>query len=97
MLNNLAWVLATHPAGELGNGAESVRLATRAVELTGGTNFWYLDTLSAAHARAGKFGTALKVMEQAGVIAEQTGNETLKKKVRERVDLYRKGKAVGDQ
>ncbi len=96
VLNNLAWVVATHPAGELGNGAESVRLATRAVELTGGTNFWYLDTLSAAHAAAGEYGTALKVMEQAGMIAEQTGNEALRKKVRERMALYREEKKVAN-
>jgi hypothetical protein len=95
VLNNLAWVLATDPKKELRNGAEAVRLATRAVELTQRTNFWYLDTLSAAQASVGEFGGALNVMEEARKIADQTGNETLKKRVRERVALYRAGKAVG--
>lgn len=95
VLNNLAWMLATDPKKELRNGAEAVRLATRAVELTQRTNFWYLDTLSAAQASVGEFGGALNVMEEARKIAEETGNETLKKKVRERVALYRAGKAVG--
>ena len=49
-LNNLAWVLAASPDDELRNGAEAVRLAERACELTHYGEPLFLGTLAAAYA-----------------------------------------------
>ena len=54
-LNNLAWVLAASPDGELRNGAEAVRLAERACELTHYGEPSFLDTLATAYAEAAVF------------------------------------------
>ena len=54
-LNNLAWVLATCPDDQLRNGAEAVRLAERACELTHYREPLFIGTLAAAYAEAGRF------------------------------------------
>jgi tetratricopeptide (TPR) repeat protein len=53
--NNLAWLLATSPHGELRNGREAIKYARQACELTGWRNWTVLDTLAAAYAEAGDF------------------------------------------
>ena len=50
-LNNLAWILATTPDAQLRNGAEAVKLAQRACELTLWKQTFFIGTLAAAHAR----------------------------------------------
>ena len=60
-VNNLAWALATCPKASLRNGAEAVRLARRAEQLTGGKQPATLDTLAAAYAEAGQFPEAVAV------------------------------------
>src|SRR5208283_4014985 len=54
-LNNLAWILASNPDDELRNGAEAVRLAERACELTHYGQPVFIGTLAAAYAEAGRF------------------------------------------
>ena len=53
-LNNLAWILAANPSDALRNGAEAVRLAERACELTQRREPVLLGTLAAAYAEAGR-------------------------------------------
>lgn len=55
LLNQTAWVLATSSQASVRNGAEAVKLASRAVELTSGTDPALLDSLAAAYAEAGRF------------------------------------------
>jgi len=57
-LNNLAWLLATDKNADLRDGAEAVRLARRALELSNTNDWERLDTLAAAEAEAGRFGEA---------------------------------------
>jgi tetratricopeptide (TPR) repeat protein/tRNA A-37 threonylcarbamoyl transferase component Bud32 len=57
-LNNLAWLLATHPDELFRNGAEAVELASRAVQLSPATWGWH-DTLAAASAEVGDFEKAV--------------------------------------
>ena len=64
VLNNLAWVLATHRDVGLRNGAEAVSMAERASDLTAGTNTAFLATLAAAYAEAGRFDEAIGVQQK---------------------------------
>ena len=72
-LNNLAWLLAAHPSDALRNGAEAVRLAERACELSEHREPVMLGTLAAAYAEAGRFGDAVKTAEKARDLAAATG------------------------
>jgi tetratricopeptide (TPR) repeat protein len=64
-INNLAWTLAAHPDARFRNGAEAVRLATRACELTKYQNPTPLATLAAAYAETGRFPEAVSLAERA--------------------------------
>jgi tetratricopeptide (TPR) repeat protein len=63
-LNNLAWLLATAPDSKLRNGKKAVKYATRANELSAGTNAYCLGTLAAALAEVGQFDEAIKWEEK---------------------------------
>jgi len=87
-LGGLAWLLATHPDSGVRDPVEAVRLAERAIELTGRQEVQPLDALAAAYAAAGRFGEAVNTaraaldralaLEQAGAAAD----------IRERLQLY---------
>ena len=59
-LNEAAHVLAACPEAPARNGVEAVKLAERAVALSGGKEAQFLDTLAAAYAEAGRFGEAVE-------------------------------------
>ena len=66
-MNDAAHALAASPNPSDRNGAEAVRFAERAVQLSGARNPAYLDTLAAAYAEAGRFpGSGLNRAEGAG-------------------------------
>jgi Flp pilus assembly protein TadD len=90
-LNNLAWILATRKDSQSGNGAEAVRLARRAVELTRTNNPGALDTLAAAYADAGRFEEAVSTLEKAITLA--AGQESLAAELQTRLALYKTGKS----
>ena len=69
-LNNLAWMLATHPDAQFRNGTEAVQLATRACELTRYENPIPLGTVAAPYAAAGQFKEAIVYAERAQQLAE---------------------------
>ena len=91
-LNNLAWILATHPQAELRNGAEAVRLAERACELTGRKDPHLLGTLDAAYAEAGRFLDAIKTAQKTRDLALAAGERETAKAAEERVTLYESGR-----
>jgi tetratricopeptide (TPR) repeat protein len=95
-LNNLAWILAAHPSDALRNGAEAVRLAERACELSGRREPMLLGTLAAAYAEAGRFGEAVKTAEQARDLAAAAGLKDVAAKNSELLKLYRAGKPCRD-
>ena len=72
-LNKLAWALATSPDDELRNGAEAVRLAERACELTHYGEPLFIGTLAAAYAEAGRFPEAVTTAEKAEQLATGAG------------------------
>ncbi len=87
-LNNLAWVLATAPDSKLRDGAEAVRLATRASELGGTNDVRILDTLAAAYAEGGFFSNAVTSSTRAGEIARGQGRTELAEQIEHRTSLY---------
>ncbi len=91
-LNNLAWVLAASPDDELRNGAEAVRLAEHACELTHDGEPSYFGTLAAAYAEAGRFPEAVATAEKAVQLATDAGAKKLAGENRQRLELYRAGK-----
>jgi hypothetical protein len=72
-LNNLAWLLATSPEAKHRNGAEAVRFATRACELTQHDWPQYVGTLAASYAEAGRFPEAIATAEKAEQMARKRG------------------------
>ena len=92
-LNDLAWMLATCAQPEVRNGAEAVRLAERACELSGHKEARFLGTLDAAYAEAGRFGEAITVAEEARKLALAAGDQGLSEAATARLELYRSGHA----
>jgi tetratricopeptide (TPR) repeat protein len=94
VLDSLAWMLATWPEPHARNGAEALRLASRACELEQPPTWRYLATLAAAQAEARKFDEALRTAERAlSVIPAQAQPEA--DYVRQMIDSFRAGRPVG--
>src|ERR1035438_5541476 len=87
-MNNLAWILATHPDPKLREGAEAVRLAERAASLAGSNSASALDTMAAAYAEVGRFAEAAGNIGQAIALAQAAGQTNAFAKFRARLDLY---------
>lgn len=60
-----AWVMATHPNDKIRNSAKAIHLATKAFDLSHDKNEQFLETLAAAHAEAGDYFEAIKVLNKA--------------------------------
>jgi len=90
-LNNLAWILATHADGALRNGAEAVRYAERACELSDRKEPAFLGTLAAAYAETGEFAKAVTTAEKAIELATAAGQKELTATNQKLVELYRSG------
>jgi tetratricopeptide (TPR) repeat protein len=86
--NNLAWILATARNDGIRNGAEAVRLARRAAEMSGDKNPVILDTLAAAYAEAGGFQDAVQTAQKAAQLAQQSGQPDLLQQIQTRLKLY---------
>lgn len=94
VLNNLAWLLATHPDAALRNGAEALDLAQRAVKLTGGRDAGLLDTLAAALAETGRFAEAAQTSSNALALATAAKDAPLVQQLEQRLRLYQNAQAV---
>jgi choline-sulfatase len=88
-LTNMAMILATNGDPRVRNGAEAVRLAERACEVTGRNNVGCLDTLAAAYAEAARFDDAVATAEQAEALARSAGQASVTSEIQERIALYR--------
>ncbi len=91
-LNNLAWALATSSDDRLRNGAEAVQLAEHACELTQYNQPWFVGTLAAAYAEAGRFPDAVATAEKAVKLATSAGLTAVAANDRQLLELYRAGK-----
>jgi hypothetical protein len=89
-MNNLSWLLSTHPDERIRNGQEALRLASTAYNATRRRVPLSLDTLAAALAEAGRFEDAAKTQAAAIAAAEQIGDPNLAEQFRNRP--YAQGK-----
>jgi tetratricopeptide (TPR) repeat protein len=89
-LNDLAWILATHPQENFRNGSEAVRLAERAFELRREAR--YCGTLDAAYAEAGRFDEAIVNANKTRELALAAGQTEIAEAAEKRLTLYRSGK-----
>ncbi len=93
-LNNLAWMFAVNASDTVRNGAEAVRLAERACELTARQQPVLLGTLAAAYAEAGRYNDAIATAEKARDLAATIGQKDVAEKNTQLLDLYRAGKPL---
>jgi len=93
-LNELAWLLATCPQEAFRDAGQAVALAERACELTEYHNANMLDTLSAAHAEAGRFDQAAETARKAIQLAQAENQDKLVEIFRQHLELYLTGKPV---
>ncbi|MGD1074223.1 MAG: tetratricopeptide repeat protein [Bryobacteraceae bacterium] len=96
-LRRAAWVLATSPDASIRNGDEALRLAVRAIEVSGGNDARMLDTLAAAYAERGQFADAAATARRALARAEQANQPALAAEIGIRVALYEAGQAFRDR
>jgi len=100
VLNNLAWLLATHPNPRLRNGREAVKLAARAYSLLEGQgkhSSSVLDTLAAAYAENGRFDKALQTAGRSLEIARAEGAPELVTQIQEQIKAYENGEPCRDK
>lgn len=88
-LNDLAWILATHPDPKLRDGREAVLLAERACKLSQGRAARFLGTLDAAYAEAGRFADAIATAQKTYELAKATHQMDVAEAAQERLKLYR--------
>ncbi len=92
LLNNYAWLLASNPDARFRNGAEAVRLASHAAELTHNQDAVPLDTLAGGYAELGKFPEAVGAAQKAYDLAVKSGDKQLTADIQKRLELYKSGK-----
>jgi tetratricopeptide (TPR) repeat protein len=96
-LNNLAWILATHPGADLRNGTEAVQLAERACQITSYQAPLLVGTLAAACAEAGRFEDAVKFAQKAFELALASGQKEIAAKNERLQVLYRTQKPYREE
>jgi tetratricopeptide (TPR) repeat protein len=89
-LAGAAWILATHPDPKLRDADQAVRLAERAVELSGPEDPTALSTLATAYAAAGQHERALETAERALRRATEIGAENEARHIRAQLESYRR-------
>ena len=87
--NNLAWLRATETNSQYRDGAEAVRLAERAAELTGRKKPSILDTLAAALAETGRFDEAVQTAEQALALSRSMNQTQAVETITGHIELFR--------
>jgi tetratricopeptide (TPR) repeat protein len=89
VLNDLAWLLATSPHSEIRNGAEAVKLAIRACQLTNNKQAILMGTLAAAYAESGRWDEAIAAAQKAHDLAAAAGQKAVAEKNLQLQQIYR--------
>jgi len=94
VLNEAAWVLSTSRDDGLRNGAEALKLAEHAVELSSSRAPQILGTLAAAYAETGSYERAVETEQRAADLAAQQGNAGLARELNARMELFKESKPI---
>lgn len=97
VLNNIAAIRANLAYESLSDPNEAVKLALRACELTEFKQPGLLDTLSFSYASAGDFTQAAETAKKALDLAVEAKQETLAKKIRQKLEYYERGQPYPEQ
>jgi tetratricopeptide (TPR) repeat protein len=90
--NRIGRLLASVPDEGIRDGEAALKLARRAVAMTGRKNGQMLDTLAMALAEVGRFEEAAATAQEALVMAEAEKNAKLAEVIRSRLALYEKNR-----
>ena len=95
-MSQLAHALAASPQAADRNAEEAVKLAERAVQLSGEQDAEYLDTLAIAYAAAGRFPEAGETARRALDLATRQNQSQLAEGLNARIRLYQAGQPYRD-
>ncbi|MEW6668599.1 MAG: hypothetical protein AB1512_25585 [Thermodesulfobacteriota bacterium] len=98
-LNGLAWLLATSPDSIYRDGERAIALARKAISLEKNKEHyvWYLDTLAASYAEAGRFDAAVRTEEEAILLLrERKAEEKIIDEYTNRLQVFRNKRAWRD-
>ncbi len=93
----LARLLAISSSPQLRNGAEAVRIAESASEITSHRDPEMLDVLAAAYAENGQFEAAAETARRAHELAISAGRPYLAAQIEGRLQSYRAGRPIGSR
>jgi tetratricopeptide (TPR) repeat protein len=93
-MNDLAWMLATHPEGKVRNGRLAERLGGRICREQNPPPPQHLATWAAAYAELGRFDNACIKAKMALAGAEKAGHSDLAQALKGQISLYRAGKPL---
>lgn len=96
-MTRLAWIRATHPDPALRNPEQALKLAEKAVALTGSQNPYALDSLAVALARSGRYAEAQARALRAIELATQAGGTKLAQSIEGRLALFKAEQPYTDQ
>lgn len=91
-LNNMAWILATARSPKIRDGSRAVNLAELACQLSFDKDPFFVDTLAAAYAEAGRFDRAVATAKKAIEMARLHGDKELSEAIGRRLKLYDAGR-----
>ena len=89
VLNNLAWILATHQDDKVRDGQNALHLAQRACKLLDYKLHIALDTLAAAYAETDQFDQAIEAAKRALKLAQDAGKKELAIDIQTRLLSYK--------
>jgi tetratricopeptide (TPR) repeat protein len=89
ILNQEAWLFATHPDPNRRNANIALPLARQLCRATQDEDARFLDTLAAVYAEKGDFGRAVETASKASAIALATRQDDLARQIEGRLQLYR--------
>ncbi|MFC1853537.1 sulfatase-like hydrolase/transferase [candidate division CSSED10-310 bacterium] len=92
IMNNIAWLKATHYDEQYRDPKEAIRLAKRSVELDGDKEPFFGGTLAAAYAADGQFNLAVKTAQKAVDLALAMGKDQQAEMIRKNLVLFKSGR-----
>ena len=92
VLNNLAWILASHPDPRERDGDQARRHAQVACQITKYQQPETLDTLAAALAESGDFSAAVETANKAITLASRNDQAALVEQITRRLQQYQQGR-----